>query len=49
MGFCQIKWPALMPSGRDAFAPGGEVVVTHGGISIDEAIVPLIQISKASS
>ena len=40
---------ALMPAGRDAFAPSGEVVVTHGGISIDEAIVPLIQISKASS
>jgi len=40
---------ALMPAGRNAFAPSGEVVVTHGGISIDEAIVPLIQISKGSS
>ncbi len=40
---------ALMPAGRDAFAPSGEVVVTHGGISIDEVIVPFIQISKASS
>jgi hypothetical protein len=39
----------LMPAGRRAFAPSGEVVVTHGGISIDEAIVPLIQITKASS
>jgi hypothetical protein len=38
-----------MPAGRDAFAPIGEVIVTHGGISIDEEIVPLIQISKASS
>jgi hypothetical protein len=40
---------ALMPSGRNAFAPSGEVVVTHGGTSIDEVIVPLIEITKASS
>jgi len=40
---------ALMPTGRDAFVLAGEVVVTHGGISIDEVIVPLIQIKKASS
>ena len=39
---------ALMPAGRRAFAPNGEVVVTHGGISIEEAIVPFVQISKAS-
>ena len=31
-----------------AFATAGEVVVTHGGISIDEVIVPFIQISKES-
>lgn len=48
-GILPEQMTALMPAGRDAFAPSGEVVVTHGGISIDEAIVPLIQISKASS
>jgi len=39
----------LMPAGRAAFAPKGEIVVTHGGISIDEVIVPLVQITKASA
>lgn len=39
---------ALMPAKREAFAPAGEVVVTHGGISIDEFIVPFIQITKES-
>lgn len=39
---------ALMPAKREAFAPAGEVVVTHGGISIDEVIVPFIQITKES-
>ncbi|MCX6083045.1 MAG: BREX-3 system phosphatase PglZ [Chloroflexi bacterium] len=46
-GLLPKQMVALMPSGRGAFAPSGEVVVTHGGISIDEAIVPLIQITKA--
>lgn len=40
---------ALMPEGRDAFALYGELVVTHGGISIDEVIVPFIQITKESN
>jgi len=48
-GILPDQMAALMPAGREAFAPSGEVVVTHGGISIDEAIVPLIQITKASS
>ncbi len=39
---------ALMPKGQDAFAPYGEVAVTHGGISIDEVIVPFVQVSKES-
>ncbi len=47
-GILPDKMTALMPSRRDAFAPIGEVVVTHGGISIDEAIVPFIQITKES-
>ncbi len=48
-GILPDQMVALMPSGRDAFAPSGEVVVTHGGISIEEVIVPFIQITKASS
>lgn len=46
-GILPDQMAALMPVGRDAFAPSGEVVVTHGGISIEEVIVPLIQITKA--
>lgn len=37
---------ALMPSKRRAFAPNGEVVVTHGGVTIDEVIVPFIRIDR---
>jgi hypothetical protein len=43
------KMVALMPLNREAFAFSGEVVVTHGGITIDEAIVPFVQITKANS
>lgn len=42
------KMVALMPAKRNAFAPSGELVVTHGGVSIDEMIVPFIQITKES-
>jgi hypothetical protein len=37
---------ALMPVRRNAFSPSGSVVVTHGGISIDEVVVPFVQINK---
>ena len=37
---------ALMPARHDAFAPVGDVVVTHGGVSMDEVMVPFIQIIK---
>ena len=37
---------ALMPAAREAFAPAGETVVTHGGVTIDEVMVPFVQISK---
>lgn len=36
----------LMPRGRRAFAQENETVVTHGGMTLDEMIVPLIQIRK---
>lgn len=38
----------LMPTGRNAFAINGSTVVTHGGLSIEEVVVPFIQIKKAS-
>lgn len=34
----------LMGNGRLAFAPKNEVVVTHGGLTLDEMVVSLIQI-----
>lgn len=37
---------ALMPSKRRAFAPNGEIVVTHGGVTWDEVIVPFIRIDQ---
>lgn len=47
-GLLPEQMSALMPAKREAFAPAGEVVVTHGGISMDEVIVPFIQITKES-
>ncbi|MEI7990334.1 MAG: BREX-3 system phosphatase PglZ, partial [Chloroflexota bacterium] len=38
----------LMPLGRKAFAPSGEMVVTHGGVTLDEVLVPFVQIKKVS-
>jgi hypothetical protein len=52
-----IPWPnagmpddylPLLSSGRTAFASKGEVVVSHGGISIEEVIVPLVRISRSA-
>nr|MBA2468226.1 BREX-3 system phosphatase PglZ [Chloroflexia bacterium] len=34
----------VMPVGRTAFAPPDDTVVTHGGPTIDEVIVPLVSI-----
>lgn len=51
-----IEWPSIgLPSdyvplfapNRKAFAPSGTSVVCHGGISIEELIVPFIQIEPA--
>ena len=36
----------LMPLRRKAFTYSGQVVVTHGGITIEEEIVPFVQITK---
>ena len=36
----------LLALGRDAFVRAGERVVSHGGISVEEIIVPLVQIER---
>jgi hypothetical protein len=38
----------LMPQRRSAFATANETVVTHGGPTLDEMIVPLVTITEAS-
>jgi hypothetical protein len=52
-----IEWPAiglpenylaLIAQGRAAFIPKGNKTVAHGGISIEEIIVPLIEIGSES-
>jgi hypothetical protein len=37
---------AVLPTGREAFAEFGEISVTHGGVTIDEIVVPLIELRK---
>ena len=50
-----IEWPALglpedywalLAPGRSAFVRKGERIVGHGGISIEEVVVPLVQIER---
>jgi len=36
---------ALMPKGRSAFAPFGETAVTHGGLTLEEIVVPLVKMT----
>jgi len=38
----------LMPQGRRAFATFDETVVTHGGLTLDELVVPLVTITAGS-
>jgi hypothetical protein len=38
---------ALMPKGRQAFAPVGARVVSHGGLTLEEIIVPFVTITQA--
>jgi len=38
----------LMPRGRNAFATFNEIVVTHGGATLDEVVVPLVTITQTS-
>jgi hypothetical protein len=40
---------ALMPEGRWAFTSNNETVVTHGGLTLDEVVVPLVKIQKRAA
>ena len=53
-----IFWPApglpegyfpLLSSAQTAFATNDQIVVSHGGISLEEVIVPLVRINRADS
>jgi hypothetical protein len=35
-----------MPAGRTAFTTYGDLVVTHGGVTLDEVVVPFVCIEK---
>ena len=35
-----------MPENRKAFTLAEELVVTHGGFTLDEVVVPLVQINR---
>jgi hypothetical protein len=48
-GLLPSQMTALLPLGKNAFAPAGEIVVTHGGASMEELIVPFIQIKKVNN
>jgi hypothetical protein len=36
----------IVHSGRGAFIPAGQVRVCHGGLSLDEMVVPFVEITK---
>ena len=53
-----IAWPALglpedylalLAPGRSAFVRGGERIVGHGGASLEEVMVPMIEIERAAA
>ena len=54
-GTTRLDFPALPPdflplfaAGRTAFALQGEALVAHGGISVEELIVPFVKVSSSS-
>jgi hypothetical protein len=50
-GSSKMLPPSYLPlihSGRGAFVTSGQTIVTHGGTSIDEMVIPFIQLSKTS-
>jgi hypothetical protein len=41
-----VLLPLTVNGHRLAFAPQGQRVVTHGGLSLDEMIVPLVRLMQ---
>lgn len=37
---------AVLPAGRQAFTEFNEIVITHGGITMDEVIVPFVELTR---
>lgn len=37
---------SLVAGGRDAFVNPGDAIVGHGGVAIEEVIVPLVKIER---
>jgi len=37
---------AVLPAGRQAFTEFNEIVITHGGVTIDEIIVPFVELTR---
>jgi hypothetical protein len=44
-----VNFMPLFAGGRSAFVPDGDQVVVHGGVSVDELIVPFVNVGAASS
>ena len=53
-----IEWPsvglsedclALLAPGRTAFVREGERIVGHGGVSLEEVVVPMVEIERAAA
>ena len=45
-GLLPSSTSVVMPQGRGAFAPAKQTIVGHGGLTIEEMIVPLVTITK---
>lgn len=43
------KYSPLIKTGRGAFAPNGEKLMAHGGISVEETIVPFVRVRRKGS
>ena len=53
-----VEWPgpglpedclALLAPGRTAFVREGERIVGHGGVSLEEVVVPMVEIGRAAA
>ena len=38
----------LFAGGRTAFVPNGDQVVAHGGVSVEELVVPFVRVSDVN-